>query len=222
MVNQESAPGTPGTRAAPAALSTDARIDARTRRGRLTMLFLLLVCASPVIASYLAYYVFTPAGGKAAYGALVEPQRPIPTGLMVQDEHGAEVPLASLKGKWLMVSVDNSACDDNCARKLFTMRQLRIGQGPDRDRIVPVWLVTDRGAIDPRLMKAYNDDYAAARFLRAPELPKDWLTDGKTPATDHIFLVDPQGNLMMQFPKDPDPKKVRGDLTRLLKYSRIG
>jgi hypothetical protein len=27
---------------------------------------------------------------------------------------------------------------------------------------------------------------------------------------------------MMQFPKDPDPKKVRGDITRLLKYSRIG
>jgi hypothetical protein len=35
-------------------------------------------------------------------------------------------------------------------------------------------------------------------------------------------LVDPLGNLMMEFPKDPDPKKVRGDLTRLLKYSRIG
>ncbi len=141
MVNQESAPGAPGTLGS----SEDPRIDARTRRGRLMMLFLLLVCASPVIASYLAYYVFTPAGGKAAYGALVDPQRPIPTGLMVQDEHGAEVPLASLKGKWLMVSVDGSACDDNCARKLFTMRQLRIGQGPDRDRIVPVWLVTDRG-----------------------------------------------------------------------------
>ena len=27
------------------------------------MLFLLLVCASPVIASYLTYYVFRPAGG---------------------------------------------------------------------------------------------------------------------------------------------------------------
>ena len=218
MVTQESTPGAPGAIGA----SEDPRIDARTRRGRLMMLFLLLVCASPVIASYLAYYVFTPAGGKAAYGALIEPQRPIPTGLMVQDEHGAEVPLASLKGKWLMVSVDGSACDDNCARKLFTMRQLRVGQGPDRDRIVPVWLVTDQGEIDPRLAKAYNDDYAAARFLRAPELPKDWLADGKTPATDHIFLIDPLGNLMMQFPKDPDPKKVRGDLTRLLKYSRIG
>ena len=64
MVNQETAPGTLDA-------SADPRIDARTRRGRLMMLFLLLVCASPVIASYLAYYVFTPAGGKAAYGTVV-------------------------------------------------------------------------------------------------------------------------------------------------------
>ena len=32
-------------------------IDERTRRGRLQMLFLLLACAAPVIASYFAYYV---------------------------------------------------------------------------------------------------------------------------------------------------------------------
>jgi len=74
MVNQESAPGAPGTLGA----SEDPRIDARTRRGRWMMLLLLLVCASPVIASYLAYYVFTPAGGKAAYGALGRSAAPHP------------------------------------------------------------------------------------------------------------------------------------------------
>ena len=25
---------------------------------------------------------------------------------------------------------------------------------------------------------------------------------------DHIYLVDPQGNLMMRFPRDPTPQKV--------------
>jgi hypothetical protein len=50
MVNQPSAPDTPDTLGAPA----DPRIDARTRRGRMMMLLLLLVCASPVIASYMA------------------------------------------------------------------------------------------------------------------------------------------------------------------------
>ena len=39
---------------------------------------------------------------------------------------------------------------------------------------------------------------------------------------DHIYLVDPLGNLMMRFPRDPDPSKMLKDLQRLLKYSGIG
>jgi hypothetical protein len=34
--------------------------------------------------------------------------------------------------------------------------------------------------------------------------------------------VDPLGNLMMRFPKDPDPAKMKKDIIRLLKASRIG
>jgi len=55
------------------ALQTDSEaIDARTRRGRLQMLFLLLACAAPVLASYFAYYVIKPAGGKTNFGVLVQ------------------------------------------------------------------------------------------------------------------------------------------------------
>ena len=39
---------------------------------------------------------------------------------------------------------------------------------------------------------------------------------------DHIYLVDPLGNLMMRFPRDPDPSKMLKDLQRLLKYSQVG
>jgi glutathione peroxidase-family protein len=50
-----------------------------------------------------------------------------------------------------------------------------------------------------------------------------WLpVDDGTKLTDHIFLVDPNGNLMMRFPKNPDPKKINADLAKLLKWSRIG
>jgi glutathione peroxidase-family protein len=50
-----------------------------------------------------------------------------------------------------------------------------------------------------------------------------WLpiSDG-TQLTDHIFLVDPNGNLMERFPKNPDPAKIKGDVAKLLKWSRIG
>ena len=39
---------------------------------------------------------------------------------------------------------------------------------------------------------------------------------------DHIYLVDPLGNLMLRFPKDADPNRMKKDIERLLKTSRIG
>ncbi|ODV40720.1 cytochrome C oxidase subunit I [Cupriavidus sp. UYMMa02A] len=218
MPHQDSAPAPAGTASPP-----DPRIDARTRRGRFQMLMLLLVCASPVIASYLTFYVFKPTGGATNYGALIDPQRPMPP-VRVGNERAEAVPLESFRGKWLLVMADPSACDEACAKKLFTIRQIRAGQGQDRERIVPVWLVTDEGAIDERLSAAYNEPYAGVRFLRmAPDVARQWLpaADGSR-IEDTIFLVDPLGNLMMRFPKDPDPKKMSGDLKKLLRVSRIG
>ena len=40
--------------------------------------------------------------------------------------------------------------------------------------------------------------------------------------SDHIYLVDPLGNLMMAFPKHADPSKIKRDLSRLLKWSGTG
>ena len=49
----------------------------RTSVGRLKMLLVLLVCASPVIASYFTYFVIRPEG-RTNYGDLILPTRPLP------------------------------------------------------------------------------------------------------------------------------------------------
>jgi hypothetical protein len=41
-------------------------------------------------------------------------------------------------------------------------------------------------------------------------------------AADHIYLIDPLGNLMLRFPKDADPSRMKKDLERLLKVSNTG
>src|SRR5688572_11930292 len=102
------------------AAATDA---GRTARGRLTMLAVMLVCAAPVLASYLAYYVIRPEG-RRNYGELVEPQRPLPA-VTAQALDGKAVPLPSLKGQWLLVSVASGACDAACEQHLYLQRQLR-------------------------------------------------------------------------------------------------
>jgi hypothetical protein len=41
-------------------------------------------------------------------------------------------------------------------------------------------------------------------------------------ASSHLWLIDPLGNLMMRFPSDPDPAKMKKDILKLLKASRVG
>jgi cytochrome oxidase Cu insertion factor (SCO1/SenC/PrrC family) len=38
----------------------------------------------------------------------------------------------------------------------------------------------------------------------------------------HIYLVDPNGNVMMRWPAAAEPKRMLKDLERLLKASQIG
>lgn len=79
----------------------------RTRMGRWKMLFVFLICASPVIASYWTYYVIRPEG-RRNYGELIEPQRPLPAVTTVSLS-GVTAPLTALKGQWLLVSVGGGA-----------------------------------------------------------------------------------------------------------------
>jgi hypothetical protein len=190
------------------------------QRGRWMMLLIAIVCAAPVVASYITYYVIKPKGGSTSYGTLVEPQRPIPDSLVVTGEDGKPMKLAALRGRWLMISVDSSACDKACVTKLYFMRQIRATQGGERERVVNVWLRTDPSKVPDAVTHAYDD---TDMLIADPSAVAAWLpTDTGTKVTDHIYMVDPNGNLMMRFPKDPDPSKIKGDVTKLLKWSSIG
>ncbi|MEX3809144.1 SCO family protein [Paraburkholderia sp. BR13439] len=190
------------------------------RRGRWVLLLLAVICAAPIAISYFMYYVIKPTGGSTNYGALIDPQRPIPDSLVVTGEDGKPLKLASLHGRWLMISVDNSACDKACVTKLYFMRQIRAAQGPERERVMEVWLRTDADKVADVIQSAYpNTDM----LIADPAQVAAWLpADTGTRITDHIYLVDPNGNLMMRFPKDANPSKIKGDLTKLLKWSTIG
>lgn len=220
--SQQSNPSSAGARAAGSA-SGRTNPGARRgswRRGRWTLLLLAVICAAPIIGSYLTYYVFKPAGGTTSYGALIQPQRPIPESLTVTGADGKSVPLASLRGRWLMISVDSSACDKTCATKLYFMRQVRATQGGERGRVVEVWLRTDSAPVPDVIRNAYPDTQT---YVADPAALAAWLpVDAGTTLQDHIFVVDPNGNLMERFPKDPNPTKIKGDITKLLKWSSIG
>jgi len=188
---------------------------------RFRALYLLLaVCVAPVIASYTAYYLMPPSG-RTNYGALIEPQRPLPE-LTLRRLDGTAVPATSLRGSWLMVQVDAGACDAACEKKLWQMRQVRLTAGKDADRVQRVWLIVDDAPLATSVIREFDgtlfvrarSDEAAA-FLPLPAEPAAKLAD-------HIWLVDPLGNLMLRWPRDADPNRMKKDLIKLLKASGIG
>jgi cytochrome oxidase Cu insertion factor (SCO1/SenC/PrrC family) len=193
--------------------------DKSARRGRWKLLAILLVCAAPIILSYFTYYVIKPTG-RTNYGTLIDPRDyPIPA-LGTTTLDGKPASLADYKGKWILLQVDHGACPETCQKKLYDVRQLRLTQGKDMDRIERVWLITDNAPLDTMLMREYD----GTRLLRAKaDLVNAWLpVESGTVASDHLFMIDPLGNLMMRFPKDADPNKIKKDITKLLKASSIG
>ncbi len=207
----------------PASQTDASAINAQTRRGRLQMLLLLLACAAPVIASYLAYYVFKPEGGKTNFGALVQP---------VQDLNPAwfDIPF---QGKWtLLVARPAGECavkNESCLEALFLMRQLRVAVGRESDRVQLVWINTDGKSVDPEVLLAYDQKTAGFQILTLPADPKlraefeTWLNrDG---AGQKIQLIDPSPAKMMVFPVTNSPKEfgsIKKDLEKLLRLNRKG
>jgi hypothetical protein len=128
--------------------------------------------------------------------------------------------LTALKGQWLLISVASGACDAPCQQRLYFQRQLRETLGKDKDRLDRVWLIQDDEPVSASLMPALTQ--SSVLRVNAKDLT-DWLLPTKGQSVEnHLFLVDPLGNLMMRFPANMDvagAAKAKRDLERVLRAS---
>lgn len=173
------------------------------KRGRAKLALLALFFALPVAASWLIWWQDRTPGTTGNYGTLLRPQ---PVALPAAGD---------LKGKWVLVQFDGGACDAWCERKLYIMRQARRAQGREMQRMARLWLLTDAAQPRAELLAAIEGTVLAPAGAAAG-FPAD------ASAADYIYLVDPLGNLMMRFPRDPDPSRLIKDLQRLLRASSFG
>ena len=190
----------------------------RTRSGRWKMLAVFAVCAAPVVASYFTYYVLRP-GQQRSFGELIAAQPTLPSATATTLD-GAPLPLQSLKGQWLLLSVAGGACGSACESHLYLQRQLRETLGREKDRLDWVWLIHDQQPVPAKILPAAEQ----ATTLRVPAAAiGHWLRPEAGHALDdHLYVVDPQGHWMMRFPAGMNQAtagKARRDLERLLRAS---
>lgn len=206
--------------------------EQKKHRSKTPLIIILLMSLAPLVAALIVYFIpeLRPEGS-AAYGELVQPQRPMPDAkdLPLTTLDGKPFDLGSLKGKWIMMAADGAACPESCARKLYIIRNTHASQGKHVERLARVWFITDDAPVPEKVLEAYK---GAVMVRVNPVVLQQFLLGGAagsvTPEqarqglSTPIWVIDPLGNLMLQYPAVADPEMFRKDIRMLIKSSRIG
>ncbi|HHO68444.1 MAG TPA: hypothetical protein ENK12_05365 [Gammaproteobacteria bacterium] len=208
-------------------MNQTAENPAAVRRTRLSLLVLFAIFAAPVVVAWLVFYVFPDwrPSGTSNHGQLVTPARPLPE-FRLDTLGGDPLERTFLRGKWTFVYLAQGPCDEACVQVLYKIRQVRLSQGKDIDRLQRLMLWDARGldaAARGDLQAHFPGQRVALVDGGAAPLVDSFRIDARPPLqARRIYLVDPMGNLMMSYEADADPRGMMKDLHRLLKYSGLG
>lgn len=196
--------------------------DIQKISNRRTLIMVLAVFAVPTLLASLMYFSGWKPSSTGNHGELIQPPRLLEDRAM-QALDGKPVKFSDLHGKWTLVYLDDASCGDECMKQIFLMRQIHVAQGKDQDRVQRVFILTDAKA--EKTLPAKLADYAEMRVWKGDKtvldkLAGDFGMDMQNAAGYRaIYLLDPQGNLMMRYGRETNPAGMRKDLARLLKYS---
>ncbi len=201
----------------------------KTMRSRLALLGLGAVFAAPLVLAAVfhagagAWFGFAP--GAANRGELLTPPRPAPAerlvlaaGARAGAAGGGRLPADFFDRRWTLVYFAAHGCGQACAAALEAMRRAHRSLGRNRYRVRRLLLLPAAVAPGPGAAAGGAGQPAARitpawrRALLGPEAEAE--------AADGIWLVDPRRFVVLRFPADAGPRTIRGDLSRLLKYSK--
>lgn len=131
--------------------------------------------------------------------------------------------MSELSGHWLLVNIiPNSGCNEACIEAIHKTKQIRLMLNKELTRTRRVVMVLkdvapEAGskwwADDQTLLRVKPNDAVAKKIA---EIRQGDIPDGM------LLLMDPLGNLMMQYEPGFDPYDVKSDLMHLLRISQIG
>jgi cytochrome oxidase Cu insertion factor (SCO1/SenC/PrrC family) len=191
--------------------------DVKPRRldRRVVLLLVAIVAVLPLAAAYGLYFFWRPSSF-TNYGELLAPASLADA--VAPQADGTRYDFARLRGKWVLLMVDSGACDAFCEGKLYRMRQVRLTQGENMERIERAWLIDDDVSPSAQLLA----EYAGTQQIRVKGSGVLQRLPAQTSTRAHIYVVDPLGNVILRYTGDADATGMKKDITRLLKVSRIG
>ena len=120
---------------------------------------------------------------------------------------------------WILAFLINEKCDESCQEKLYQIRQIRLAIGKDKDKLER--LVIANANLD---WGTYKKEYPGQKYIDASMINFDSIVSvfkiNPELKADSIYLIDPYGNLMMQYKNGTEPTGIIKDIERLIRNAR--
>lgn len=180
--------------------------------------------------SVIPFVIALVSGGKASfikntvnYGELITPVVTTERKDFMGYDSFSSDNIKELSGHWVLLNVvPQGSCEKICLDAVFKTKQLRLMMSKDLTRVRRAVLFV-KDIQQDKVNSWFADDQVLLRVK-----PSEGLL-GKISVIRHgaipegmLLLMDPLGNLMMQYEPGFDPYKVKQDLMHLLRISQIG
>lgn len=165
-------------------------------------------------------------------GGLLEPPSPIPD-FELNDTTGQPFHLSDVEGDIVLVYFGYTFCPDVCPLTLWDVKNaLKDLEGRERVKVIFISVDPDRDtpevlgryltAFDPNFI-GLTDDFAKVETVMKPfgafaekEEVSDSAAQYLVSHTARLYLLNPQGELMLMYPFGFEADDLRNDLTHLL------
>lgn len=197
-------------------MEMEAASAARIRRSRLILVAVFAVFVLPLALAWVMNFASDWAPRATTnHGRLVEPVIPVRLAGW-QDPEGGPVGAAWLSGKWTLAYRIAAECGADCHQVLYVLRQVRLAQGKNIDRVQRL-IVLD-APVAPAWIAEVRQHYPGLMVAQ----PVSAGAVSEIPAPGRVYLIDPLGNLMMEYDAGADARGMVKDLERLLRISYVG
>ncbi|HEU4991536.1 MAG TPA: hypothetical protein VFT52_03475 [Luteimonas sp.] len=191
--------------------NADAAADRLRKRNRgLLLLIFALFFGSMLVAGALRFSGWRPAGMKNK-GELLQP----PVDLRARAPRladGATYAWNPGARQWRILAVPPAACAQACDTAARDLDLLWRSVGHDADKVDVLWLCAEAGCTVPAPLR----DDRSLRVLAPDAALREALPGGSTAGVP-VYVVDPNGFVILRYAPGSDLMGVREDLSKLLK-----
>lgn len=193
-------------------LAQQANSQRSPHQGRLMLALVAGLLALPFAIAAGLYFGGWKPDGTVHHGQLFEPPAPLPaSGLRLAS--GEPLPTETLHGKWLLALSISGPCQATCLDRIDEARRIQVSLNKEMGRLRRIVLLTQPADAALLAVAARQPDILIATA------PPEWLAGGEGSS---LHIIDPSGRQVIRYGPTANPRAVRHDLERLLKFAWNG